>query len=56
MSLIALVLEYGLRYGPQAIIAVRRILATETPTEADWAALDAILQKKGEDYFAPKVP
>ncbi len=56
LPIIALILEYGLKYGPEAIIAVRRILATEKPTEADWAALDAILQKKGEDYFAPKVP
>ena len=57
MPWVALILEYGLKYGPDAIIAVRRLLAKETPpTEAEWAELDAILQKTGESYFAPRVP
>lgn len=55
MSVIALVLEYGLRYGPEAIVAVRKILASKEPTDADWNELTAILAKTGESYFAPKV-
>lgn len=52
---IILILEYGLKYGPAAYMAARKILAKKEPTEADWKELDDILMKKGEDYFAPKV-
>jgi len=55
-AVIALILEYGLKYGPEAYIAVRKILSKKEPTEADWQELDAILLKTGESYFAPKVP
>jgi len=43
------------KYGPDAYLKARAILSKKEPTEADWAELDAILLKKGEDYFAPKV-
>ena len=44
------------KYGPDAYLKARQILATKEPTEAQWAELDAILLKTGESYFAPKVP
>ena len=52
---IVLILEYGLKYGPAAYMAARKILSKKEPTEADWQELDTILLKKGEDYFATKV-
>ena len=52
---IILILEYGLKYGPAAYMAARKILSKKEPTEADWKEPDDILMKKGEDYFAPKV-
>lgn len=56
MPWVALILEYGLKYGPDAIIAVRKLLSKQTPpTDAEWAELDAILQKTGASYFDPKV-
>lgn len=39
------------RYGPDAYLKARQILATKEPTEAQWAELDAILMKTGESYF-----
>lgn len=53
---IILILEYGLKYGPAAYMAARKILSKKEPTEADWKELDDILMKTGESYFAPKVP
>ena len=44
------------KYGPDAYLKARQILATKEPTEAQWAELDAILLKRGDDYFKPKVP
>lgn len=57
MPVVQLILEYGLRYGPDMMIAVRKILAKkELPTEADWEEIDAILRKTGESYFERKNP
>lgn len=39
------------KYGPDAYLKARQILAKKDPTEADWAELDVILQKTGESYF-----
>ena len=52
MSIVALVLEYGLRYGPDAIIKVRQLLEKkDLPTDAEWNELLVILQKTGASYF-----
>lgn len=57
MPIVQLILEYGLRYGPDVMIAVRKILAKkDMPTEAEWAELDLILQKTGESYFTKANP
>jgi hypothetical protein len=49
---LAIILEYGLRYGPEAIALVRRMLARpEAVTDADFDALLAILQRTGRSYF-----
>lgn len=44
------------KYGPDAYLKARAILAKKEPTESDWKELDDILLKTGESYFAPKVP
>ena len=57
MTGVEIALALLLKYGPEVYAVARKLLAKkDLPTEADWAELDAILQKKGEDYFAPKVP
>lgn len=52
VATIALVLQYGLRYGPEAVAIVRRLLSGAAPAESDWAALEGILKKTGASYFA----
>jgi hypothetical protein len=50
---IALILQYGLKYGPEAIKVVRRLFSKKEPTDADWDELDGILSKTGASYFGP---
>lgn len=38
-SLLAIILEYGLRYGPAAIAAIVKLFQTSAPTSDDWNAL-----------------
>lgn len=38
-ALLAVILEYGLRYGPAAIAAIVKLFQTSAPTADDWAAL-----------------
>ena len=55
-AIIGLVLQYGLKYGPEVMILVRKILASKDfPTEAQWKELDDILLKTGESYFTKVV-
>lgn len=52
---IAILLMYGLRYGPEAIKAVRSLFAApqpEGPSEAQWQAVFATMQKPYESYIA----
>jgi hypothetical protein len=57
MELVTLLLGIALKYGPDAYLTARKLLAMKTaPTEADWAELDAILSKTGESYFERSVP
>lgn len=57
MTTVELVLTILIKYGPAAYDVARKLLAKkDLPTEAEWAELDAILQKKGEDYFAKGTP
>jgi hypothetical protein len=57
VTLVGTVLTILLKYGPDAYMKARQLLAKkDMPTEAEWAELDAILQKTGESYFAPRVP
>lgn len=44
------------KYGPDAYLKARAILAKKEPTESDWAELDAILLKTGESYFTKVTP
>lgn len=53
---VVLILQYGLKYGPEVISVVRKLLASKAPTDADWAELETILAKTGESYFAKKGP
>ncbi len=53
---IVLILQYGLKYGPEVITTVRKLLTKNEPTEADWAELDTILKKTGESYFTKVTP
>lgn len=39
VQIAALILQYGLQYGPEAIMAVHSILTKADPTAADWQAL-----------------
>ena len=56
ISLVGTVLTILLKYGPDAYVKARQLLAKkDLPTEAEWAELDAILMKSGEDYFKPRV-
>ena len=55
-EIIALVLQYGLKYGPEAAAIARKLLTKkDLPTDAEWAELDAILLKTKDDYFAPRL-
>ena len=57
MTGVEIALGLLLRYGPAVYETARKLLAKkDLPTEAEWAELDAILQKTGESYFAPRVP
>jgi hypothetical protein len=50
---VALVLQYGLMYGPDAAKAVKAILTKPDPSEADWDALFAVATKQTyDDYIA----
>ena len=40
-ALIALILQYGLQYGPPAIAAIVKLFQTTAPTQADWDLLIA---------------
>lgn len=55
MEVAMLVLSILSKYGPEAYRAAREILATKEPTEAQFAKLDAILEKTGASYFAQRV-
>jgi hypothetical protein len=56
MTGVEIALGLLLKYGPEIYKQARILLAKkDLPTEAEWAELDAILMKSGEDYFAPKV-
>lgn len=52
VATISLILQYGLRYGPEVIETVRKLLSGKAPTEADWAELRRILDKSGASYFS----
>jgi hypothetical protein len=41
-TLIALILQYGLQYGPGAIAAIIKLFQTAAPTAEDWQALLAV--------------
>ena len=57
MEAVVAILTILVKYGPDAYLKARQLMAKkDLPTEAEWAELDAILQKTGESYFAPKVP
>jgi len=50
---LALALQYGLQYGPDAILAVKNLLSKPDPTQADWDAFFTVVtQKKYDDYIA----
>lgn len=48
---VLLLLQLLAKYGPQVFIEAKSLLAKQTVTIADFAALDALLEKRGEDYF-----
>lgn len=52
IATITLILQYGLKYGPEAVAIVRRLLSGAAPAESDWAALENILKRTGASYFA----
>lgn len=57
MSEVAIVAGLLLRYGPEVAKFFRDAFAKKTPpTAAEWAELDAILQKTGESYFTKVTP
>ena len=52
MEAVVAILTILVKYGPDAYMKARQLLAKkDLPTEAEWAELDAILQKMGADYF-----
>lgn len=56
MTGVEMVLMILLKYGPEAYAKARQLLAKKgLPTEAEWAELDVILAKTGEEYFTPVV-
>jgi hypothetical protein len=57
MTGVEIALGLLLKYGPEVYRQARLLLAKkDLPTDAEWAELDAILEKTGESYFAgPKV-
>lgn len=38
-ALLAVILEYGLKFGPPAIAAIVKLFQTAAPTAEDWQAL-----------------
>lgn len=53
---VTLLLSLLVKYGPDVYREARKLLAKKDPTEADFAALDKILERTGESYFdGPKV-
>lgn len=51
---VALVIQVLVKYGPEAYVAVRKLLSGPV-SDADWKALDTILEKTGRSYF-PALP
>lgn len=49
---VTLLLSLLVKYGPDAYLAARKLLAKAKPIEADFAELDAILEKTGASYFS----
>jgi hypothetical protein len=48
---VAMLLTLLSKYGPDVYKAARKLISGAPPTPADWAELDAILDKTGESYF-----
>lgn len=51
---VALIVQVLVKYGPEVYVQVRKMLAGSV-TDADWKALDAILERTGQSYF-PNLP
>lgn len=56
MSEVALILQLLVKYGPDvAKWATKLIQKKSLPTDAEWAEVEAILNKTGASYFEPRV-
>jgi hypothetical protein len=54
---VSLVITALVKYGPEVYVQIRKMLAGPV-SDADWQALDAILERTGQSYFPglrPKV-
>ena len=52
MDVTLIVLQYGLKYGPEVAALVQKMLAkTEPPTQAEYDALFGMMAKSGQSYF-----
>ena len=50
--MIQLIIAALLQYGPAAALAIKALLETENPTQAQWdAVFEAATQKRYDDYI-----
>lgn len=54
-SLAFIVIQALVKYGPEAAKAIRDMLKRNTFTDQEFDALFVVIEKPGEDYFAPQV-
>ena len=52
---VALILQLLLKYGPEIAQKAQQLFKKTAVTDDDWTALWGLIEKKGEDYFAPQV-
>lgn len=52
-AVIIMILQYGLKYGPEAAKAVRALFTKKDPTNEDWDALWLKTKEKWVDYVPP---
>jgi hypothetical protein len=53
---IALIIQFALKYGPDAAAKLQKIFAAPTVSQQDWDDLFAAAKKHYEDYTGGPVP